>query len=1279
MKADLPVISPFTAALLLTIALLALCAPSRAQTANWNNGAGDNDWNNSTNWDIGVPAEGTNAVIGSGSTVNYNLPMTATAFGALTDSGVLNINATGFVSAASGTISGSSARFNVNSGGAAAVTTGNLTFTAAAGGTLAAGGSLAIASQLNLGASGSGNTGFMTNNGGTLSAATTRINPNNLSSSCVLVINGGSNGLGTTTIWRSSSGSTSFQPLGSEGLVISNGIVNLTSLTVGASAANSTLTAFVGGGAVTNTGTFIVGMVGGANSRPARFLQTGGTVVSSIAEGIRIGVSNSTQVAQFSILGGTNIAEKYVLGDGSNSSSGITVNFTNAATMVVGSGGITTNNVNTLNTGLNNGGRFCAKADWTSAPIKMTLTSGGTFTFNAADLDGTPHNITLPGPLTGSGALTKAGGGTLTLNSAGNNYSGVTTISQGTLAIGAAGVSSSPTINVSAGAVYDVSAAGTATNLSSGQALGGSGAVNGNLMALSGSILRPGGLATAGTLTFSNGLATAGGGTISFDLSDDPTGTVKTNDLLNVLGDLNLNGIATVSINPLNGTLPTPSTYVLIRYGGNISGDVTNFIVTGAAGSLSLDKGAKTISLVVQSALRGPTNVVWLGGLSGNSWDTAATSNWLNAGTSARDIFVNGDNVRFDGTGAANPVANVVGSVGPSALVVDTSSNYAFNGAGSIDGSGGLTKTNLGTLTVLTTNGYLGPTIIGGGVLEAAMLANGNLASSIGSSPSDATNLQFFGSTLRYLGASTSTDRGATLNGTGGTIEVTNSGTTLTWGGAFTGTGALIKAGPGALTLSVDNTHAGGTVISNGLLRLSTANGAGSGGITNYSSTLRIATSSTIGNVVEFHGICTVDLNNTGGNQALDGAWSGDGTVNFISQQSSTIRTFTMGGNGAGGGTMANFTGVINLGTNNGFFRFNDGGGNFNTGNTNLFLDLGTSTAVFLNRDRGQPVYLGALAGGSGTVLTNGTDNTGTTTYIIGSRNVDSTMAGSINSVSSAPIALVKVGTGTLALAGACGYYGATTVSNGVLALSGSGVISRSPTIEVIAGAVLDTTAHTDGAITLNSGQTLLGEGTVRGSVIVSSNATLSPGPSGGTFGILTITNSLALQPGATLAMDADFNSATNDLIEGLASITYGGTLSLNLMSVDLTASFKLFNAASYGGAFDMITPASPGAGWVWDLSSLGVNGTLKVMNFAYTQPHITTASAADSNLTLSGTGGPPYLGYTVYSSYDVTLALPSWGYVGTGNFQADGSFAFTTAIDTNGPPEFYALQYTTP
>src|SRR6185436_19149796 len=100
-------------ALLVTLASWIFHSVVFAQTATWTAGAGDSDWNNALNWDIGVPAEGTNAIIASG-TVNYNAPMTATSFGFLSGAPVLNINASGFVSAAAGDgaigISGSASR-----------------------------------------------------------------------------------------------------------------------------------------------------------------------------------------------------------------------------------------------------------------------------------------------------------------------------------------------------------------------------------------------------------------------------------------------------------------------------------------------------------------------------------------------------------------------------------------------------------------------------------------------------------------------------------------------------------------------------------------------------------------------------------------------------------------------------------------------------------------------------------------------------------------------------------------------------------------------------------------------------------------------------------------------------------------------------------------------------------------------------------------------------------------------------------------------------------------
>jgi autotransporter-associated beta strand protein len=1280
------IIPTFRVAALLAIAIV-LNSQSwlRAQSANWSGSAGDGDWNNALNWDIGVPAEGTNAVVAGGATtiVNYNAPMLAGSFGSVAPgfslSAVFNINASGFVIGAPGTsaatVTGSGNRLNVNAGGVMSITNGGLTLSAAAA-TLASGGSINMLGALQVGNSTA--TATMTNSGGNLSAGSTAINPNNSSGSpsCILVISGGSNYLGDVSIRRAN---PSAQPApGTEGLVVSNGVVNMTSLAL--STGNSFATMFVTGGAVTNTGTFIVGQQNGGNNRATRFLQIGGLVVSTSTDGVRIGVSNSTQTVNYIVQGGTNIVERFFIGDGTNGATGIAVNLTNAGNIYIGSGGIVSNLQGNINIALNNAGLFGASADWSSSAALVLNTGSGSF--NAADLAGTAHNIALSGVIRGPGGLSKTGAGTLTLNAT-NTYGGATTVNQGVLALTATGsISNSTQLTVNGSGILDLSAV-AAPALLSGQTLAGNGAVVGDLTALSGSVIRPGGVSAAGTLTLSNNLTEASGitgGVInSFDLSNDPTGTIHPNDLLNINGDLNLTGLSVIQVNPLNGPLPGGGVYKVIQYTGNLNGSLANLVLSGIAGGLSNNAALKTIFVIVQST-RSPTSVAWLGGLGGNAWDIVTTSNWLNG--ASRDIFVSGDTVRFDSTGANNPLVNVVGSLGPLSTTVDSTSNYTFSGSGSIDGPGGITKTNSGTLSLLTTNGYLGSTIVGQGTLEVIRLANGGSASSIGSANSDPTNLVSYGAVLRYFGPSAGTDHGMTLNDTGLTVDVTNNASRLAASGVLAGPGALTKIGPGTLALAGANSYAGGTINNNGVLELNTTAAVTNAGVTNLNAALRIATgtTSTLTNVLDFNGTCTVDLNNTPGDTHLTGAWSGNATVNVINQQNAS-RTFTVGGNGDGGGNILNFTGTIAMGTNIGFLRFNDAG-NFNFGTTNLTIDLGTGTANFLVRNGGITVDVGAISGGPGTKVTGrASGSSGTVTYSIGGKNLSTTFAGTIANGNNST-AITKVGTGTWTLSGSNTYSGVTVISNGVLALSGSGSLAVTPSITVVSNAYLDTSARTDGALTLNSGQTLNGDGAVLGSVIASSGSIIDPGPTPGVISTFTITNSLQVQSGSTLNMDLDYDqflaSGTNDLITGLASVTYGGTLNLNIISIETNSVFKLFSANSYNGAFDAINPPFPplapinGLGFAWDTSHLTIDGTLRI---TILRPSISSVAISGTDFVISAINGPAAGNVVVLTSTNVAAPLNTWSTLVTTQFDGAGNLTINDPISTGTAQRFYVLQ----
>ena len=119
---------------------------------------------------------------------------------------------------------------------------------------------------------------------------------------------------------------------------------------------------------------------------------------------------------------------------------------------------------------------------------------------------------------------------------------------------------------------------------------------------------------------------------------------------------------------------------------------------------------------------------------------------------------------------------------------------------------------------------------------------------------------------------------------------------------------------------------------------------------------------------LNFTGNSTLEFNGVGsGNVALRGAWTGNGTVlvNFLTQN--TSQTFSLGGEGAGGGDMSGFTGTVDFGTNRGFCRLNNNA-SFNFGSANATFNLGTGDMLFVNRkalldDLGADLVLGVADG----------------------------------------------------------------------------------------------------------------------------------------------------------------------------------------------------------------------------------------------------------------------------------------------------------------------------
>lgn len=1273
-----------------TIALAMTLTAARAQiSATWIGPASGDEWNTAADWDAGVPAEGTNALIGASSgtvtNVNYNLPMAATTFGALTLQGTLGINASGFNSTAISLNRTAGSHLTFGAGGVAGVA-GTLLVTSNSVMIVTNGSSLTVGGTLQLGNSGS--LGIVTNYGGIITAGRTTVNNNNASSTSLFVIMGGTNNLGGVVINRA--GPSSQPALGADGLVIYNGEVNITNLTVGSTIANSFLTMYVANGAVTNTGPTIIHL-GATTARPARFVQAGGWFVDAGPNIVTLSPSNAAAVVtSYAVTGGTNMVGGFQWGDPGGYLG--TVNFTNAATIYVDAEGINSNGAVTVNASLNNGGLFGATAPWVgNANMKLP---GGMFTFQAADMNGNPNSITLSNALTGSGGFNKTGGGTLTLDAA-NTYAGNTMINAGTLAVGGTGsLLDSLDILVGRGTTFDVSQATSYTvNGSPSQTLSGFGTVNGAVNVASGGIIYPGSNILTGTLIINGGLVETGGAVNEFNLSGSPSGP---NDLLNASGGLTVSGVNSIQVNG-NG-LQSGGIYPLFTYGGTgFNGSVANFNLVGATGTLSNSVTAQTIYLIVQTAVRPATNITWVGSVANNNWDTETTSNWVDTGSANKDYFVPGDNVLFGNLELTN-VINIAGSPTPGSVTVNTTTNYTITGLGAIDGNGTLTVSN-GTLTMLTTNIFNAPVVLDGGVFSTPIIANSSTPSGIGESSSSPGNLIFNGGTLAYTGPSVSTDHGLTLTNGGGTIDVTN-GSSLTLNGSIIGNGTLTVTDSGTLVLNNPNSYTNTTTIAGGVLQIDTANGAGSGTINFSNATLVYNPSAGVDVPNAFHFATgttnmIVVTDGGGGNPISDGAWTGGGVLLI----SNTFNPYTVNGN------LDGFSGTIVLDSplaGKGF-RFNSGGGNTSTGSTNATFDLSNTNALLVCRNPGV-IDLGALTGNLGAEVEGPSSTAGVLIWSIGANNLSTTYGGVIANNSANEVSgMAKVGTGTLTLVGGVEtvtigleeltlatnlleYSGDTTISNGVLAIVVPDALSNSSNVTLAASsAVLDASQMgyvddngnpvTNSVFEVVTNQALDGIGTIYGFLVTDQGSTFNVGLSGST-GIMTVTNAVTLNGTIRLKLNRTGTPASDKLVS-LSSIAAGGNLVVTNIGGALQGgdTFTLFSATSITGTFSTVTLPTLPAGQSWNTNNLYANGTISVVGSAG-GPSFSSIHTSGNNIVLSASGGTPGGPVTVLSTTNLLVPLAQWSTVTSGNFDGSGNFSYTVtgALTSGLPQQFYIL-----
>ncbi|MEY2480188.1 MAG: hypothetical protein QOI04_1115 [Verrucomicrobiota bacterium] len=474
-------------------------------------------------------------------------------------------------------------------------------------------------------------------------------------------------------------------------------------------------------------------------------------------------------------------------------------------------------------------------------------------------------------------------------------------------------------------------------------------------------------------------------------------------------------------------------------------------------------------------------------------------------------------------------------------------------------GTGVLTKSTAGTVTLTGANTYSGGTSIAGGTLVLGSAGALGTSGTIG----------FAGGTLQYTSSNTTDYSARFSNAINQNYKVDTNGQNVTLASAITSmNGTFTKLGTGTLTLSSLNAYTGATTVSAGTLQLNisgalgtlagsttvangaalklngvnyavaealTLNGTGIGnagaltnsGTSTYAGAVTIATNATInpgGGILNFTGGLIKDGTTL--------TFAGGGTVNILVNGisgSSANSDLVVDGttvvldtpNSYNGPTTIQNSGTIQLGANNVFPTSPE---TALTINTSSVLDM----ASFSDS-------VASLTGDSTAIVKNSSALTTSTLTVNPDTGVSTTFAGVVagtNSGAQGNMALVKSGAGTLILTGANTYTGTTTVNAGSLFINGNDSFAT-------------------GAVTVNnSGSTLGGSGTIGGSVTVASAANLSPGASGSGSTAILRTGAVTLSSGSNF--NVDLNSTTAGT--GYDQLSVTGTVSLSGSNLLITA-----------------------------------------------------------------------------------------------------------------------------
>ncbi|MEY3480950.1 MAG: hypothetical protein RIQ71_1725, partial [Verrucomicrobiota bacterium] len=490
----------------------------------------------------------------------------------------------------------------------------------------------------------------------------------------------------------------------------------------------------------------------------------------------------------------------------------------------------------------------------------------------------------------------------------------------------------------------------------------------------------------------------------------------------------------------------------------------------GSSGTLSVSTGGRlqlSNSINLNRAITINSDGIGSSGSLQNASGNNTNSGAITLGSGSR---INTDSGTLTLSGGISGGANVLYVGGASNTLV----NSVISGGGaSQDGTTtSIYKDAAGTLTLSGANTYTGDTRINAGNITVGN--GGSLGSGsdvfISSSGSLTVNTNATVATMQEWG---SVNGGTASIGTGATLTV-NGNAYSTYMNSIGGAGGLTKSGTGTMNLYGTQSYTGTTTVSGGKISsgvaMSTTNITVNGG----------TYETTADNVMADGAALTVDSGTlaVGGSDTVASLSGSGGNVGIASGKTLTVNeagdksyagSITNAGGltkiGAGTTTLSGsnaYTGTTTIG--GGTLALSGGNAIANAGVVTLSNLSGATMAVNASETIGS-LRGGGVTGGNVSVANNQTltvAETGAQTY-----------AGAISGLGG----LTKSGAGSMTLSANSSYSGATAVSAGTLVYNGT---------------------NTSTAVSISTGATLAGSGSV-GATTVNSGGTMSPGNSPGT------------------------------------------------------------------------------------------------------------------------------------------------------------------------------------